>query len=143
MNSKISSFIKNNKGLLLLNIVLIWIIFSFIIYPNISLIKNTFILNGEISLRAVDKLLSSERAMKSLLNSFILAVSLSVTVNIFGIFVVLITEYFQIKGSKILKLGYFTPMIYGGIILASGYKLIYGETGVVTSILIKIFPICR
>lgn len=140
MNSKISSFIKNNKGLLLLNIVLIWIIFSFIIYPNISLIKNTFILNGEISLRAVDKLLSSERAMKSLLNSFILAVSLSVTVNIFGIFVVLITEYFQIKGSKILKLGYFTPMIYGGIILASGYKLIYGETGVVTSILIKIFP---
>lgn len=140
MNNKIVNFVKNNKGALLLNLVLIWIIFAFIIYPNVSLLKNTFIINGNISFRAVEKLLSSERAMKSLLNSFILAVSLSVTVNIFGIFIVLITEYFDIKGSKILKLGYFTPMIYGGIILASGYKLIYGETGLVTMALIKIFP---
>lgn len=140
MNNKIVNFIKNNKGALLLNLVLIWIIFAFIIYPNVSLLKNTFIINGNVSFRAVEKLLSSERAMKSLLNSFILAVSLSVTVNIFGIFIVLITEYFDIKGSKILKLGYFTPMIYGGIILASGYKLIYGETGLVTMALVKIFP---
>lgn len=140
MNNKIVNFVKNNKGALLLNLVLIWIIFAFIIYPNVSLLKNTFIINGNVSFRAVEKLLSSERAMKSLLNSFILAVSLSVTVNIFGIFIVLITEYFDIKGSKILKLGYFTPMIYGGIILASGYKLIYGETGLVTMALIKIFP---
>ena len=72
--------------------------------------------------------------------SFILAVSLSITVNIFGVFVVLITEYFDIKGSKILKIAYFTPLIYGGIILASGYRLIYGETGVVTTLLVKIFP---
>ena len=140
MNNKIVNFVKNNKGALLLNLVLIWIIFAFIIYPNVSLLKNTFVINGNVSFRAVEKLLSSERAMKSLLNSFILAVSLSVTVNIFGIFIVLITEYFDIKGSKILKLGYFTPMIYGGIILASGYKLIYGETGLVTMALIKIFP---
>ena len=140
MNNKIVNFVKNNKGALLLNLVLIWIIFAFIIYPNVSLLKNTFVINGNVSFRAVEKLLSSERAMKSLLNSFILAVSLSVTVNIFGIFIVLITEYFDIKGSKILKLGYFTPMIYGGIILASGYKLIYGETGLVTMALVKIFP---
>lgn len=140
MNNKIVNFVKNNKGALLLNLVLVWIIFAFIIYPNVSLLKNTFVINGNVSFRAVEKLLSSERAMKSLANSFILAVSLSVTVNIFGIFIVLITEYFDIKGSKILKLGYFTPMIYGGIILASGYKLIYGETGLVTMALVKIFP---
>lgn len=140
MNNKFLNYLSNNKNKILLNGILIWIIISFIIYPNVSLIKNTFVVNGDVSLRAVDKLLSSERAMKSLVNSFILAVSLSLTVNIFGIFIVLITEYFDIKGSKILKLGYFTPMIYGGIILASGYKLIYGETGIVTSFLIKIFP---
>lgn len=140
MNNKLLNYLKSNRNKILLNSILIWIIFSFIIYPNVSLIKNTFVINGDISLRAIDKLLSSERAMKSLFNSFILAISLSLTVNIFGIFIVLITEYFDIKGSKILKLGYFTPMIYGGIILASGYKLIYGETGIVTSFLIKIFP---
>ncbi len=93
MNNKIVNFVKNNKGALLLNLVLIWIIFAFIIYPNVSLLKNTFVINGNVSFRAVEKLLSSERAMKSLVNSFILAVSLSVTVNIFGIFIVLITEY--------------------------------------------------
>lgn len=140
MKNKILISLKNNKKILILNMILIWIIFAFIIYPNVSLIKNTFVINGNVSFRAIEKLLSSERAIKSLINSFILAVSLSLTVNIFGIFIVLITEYFDIKGSKILKLGYFTPMIYGGIILASGYKLIYGETGLVTLFLTKFFP---
>ena len=96
IKDKIVDFLKNNKLLILLNLVLIWAIVAFIIYPNLSLIKNTFITNGSVSFRAVEKLLSSERAMKSLVNSFILAVSLSITVNIFGIFIVLITEYFDI-----------------------------------------------
>lgn len=140
MENKGLVYIKNNIGKILLNLLLGWIIISFIIYPNLNIIKNTFVINGDISFKAFGKLLSSERAVKSLVNSFILAVSLSITVNIFGVFVVLITEYFDIKGSKILKVAYFTPLIYGGIILASGYRLIYGEIGVVTTLLVKIFP---
>lgn len=139
MNNIIKN-IKENKLKFLLNIFLIWFIFSFIIYPNLNLIKDTFIVNGNISLKSVTKLLSSERALKSLINSFILAISLSFSVNIVGIFIVLVTEYYHVKGAKFLKLGYLTTLIYGGIVLASGYKFIYGENGIITKILINYIP---
>lgn len=57
-----------------------------------------------------------------------------------GISLVLITEYFDIKGAKILRLGYMTTLIYGGIILVSGYKFIYGKTGILTTLFAKIIP---
>lgn len=130
--------IKNGKGLL--NLFLIWLIVAFIIYPNLNLLKTTFFINGELSLNSVNKLLSSKIALKSLMNSFILAVSLSLTVNIIGIFIVLVTEFYEVKGAKILKLGYFTTLIYSGILVASGYKFIYGENSFVTHGLQSIFP---
>ena len=43
-------------------------------------------------------------------NSFLLAVALSVTVNVVGIFIVLVTQYFQIRGSRVLFLGYATTL---------------------------------
>ena len=78
--------------------------------------------------------------MNSLKNSFILAISLTITVNIVGVSLVLITEYFDIKGSKLLRLGYMTTLIYGGVILVSGYKFIYGSNGYITNILASMFP---
>ncbi|WP_082680610.1 ABC transporter permease, partial [Oceanivirga salmonicida] len=115
MNNNLVRYIKKIS----LHVVLFWIIIAFIIYPNIDLVRNTFIVGGQVSLKAIDKLLSSQIAIDSLKNSFILAFSISITVNIIGIFIVLVTEFFDIKGSKILKIGYFTTMIYGGIVLVS------------------------
>ncbi|RDY27629.1 iron ABC transporter permease [Romboutsia weinsteinii] len=120
--------------------MLAWFIVSFLVIPNINTLYTTFFIDGSFSLEAVQKLLSSERAMSSLKNSFILAVSLSVTVNIIGISLVLLTDYFDIKGSKILRLGYMTTLIYGGLILVSGYKFIYGGNGFITNFLVDIFP---
>jgi len=86
------------------------------------------------------RLFSSPRAVRSLKNSFILATTLLFTVNIIGIFLVLVVDYFDIKGAKILKLGYMTTLIYGGVVLASGYKFVYGANGIMTKILVSIFP---
>ena len=69
-----------------------------------------------------------------------LAPSLSLTVGFVGISLVLITEYFDIKGAKILRLGYMTTLIYGGIILVSGYKFIYGSNGFLTNLFARIIP---
>lgn len=130
--------IKKGKGLL--NLFLIWFIVAFIIYPNLNLLKTTFFINGELSLNSINKLFSSKIALRSLMNSFILAISLSLSVNIVGIFIVLITEFYEVKGAKILKLGYFTTLIYSGIIVASGYKFIYGENSFITHGIQNIFP---
>lgn len=117
-----------------------WFVIAFLIFPNLNIYYEIFFSDGKFSLEAIEKLLRSERAMRSLYNSFLLACSLVVTVNIVGIFLVLIVEYFDIKGAKLLRLGYFTTLIYSGVVLVSGYKLIYGETGFMTKVLSGIFP---
>lgn len=120
--------------------LIIWAIIAFLVFPNIGLITETFSDEGEFTLSTYERLFNSERAVRSLRNSFILAFSLVITVNILGTFVVLITEYFDIFGSRILKLGYSTTLIYGGIVLATGYKFVYGANGIVTRIISYIYP---
>ena len=125
---------------LVVGVVLTWFIAAFLVWPNANVLSATFFPDGSFSGRAAEKLLSSDRAMKSLGNSFMLAVALSITVNIVGIFIVLVTHYFKIRGSRFLFLGYATTFIYGGIVLAAGYKFIYGEKGIVTVLLAGMFP---
>ena len=118
----------------------VWFILACLVLPNINTVVSVFWQEGQLTFEPLHKLLSSERAMKSLRNSFILAPSLSITVGVIGISLVLITEYFDIKGAKILRLGYMTTLIYGGIILVSGYKFIYGSNGFLTNIFASIIP---
>jgi iron(III) transport system permease protein len=125
---------------IVVGVVLTWFIAAFLVWPNANVLIETFFPDGRFSGRAAEKLLSSDRAMKSLGNSFMLAIALSITVNIVGIFIVLVTHYFKIRGSRILFLGYATTFIYGGIVLAAGYKFIYGEKGIVTVLLAGMFP---
>ncbi|MGW8824140.1 ABC transporter permease [Paenibacillus lautus] len=117
-----------------------WFVIAFLIYPNLNIYGEIFFKDGKFTLQAAEKLFSSERAMRSLYNSFILAFSLVITVNVVGITLVLISEYFDIKGAKFLRLGYFTTLIYSGVVLVSGYKFVYGEEGFMTKLLVQWFP---
>lgn len=131
----------SNLPNILIFLGLTWYILTNLIIPNLNVIYTTFVsAEGDLTLTAVNKLLSSPRAMRSMRNSVVLALSLAVTVNIVGIFIVLVTEYFDIKGSKILRLGFMTTLIYGGVVLVSGYKFIYGPDGYVNKALLSIFP---
>lgn len=118
----------------------IWYIIAFLIYPNIQTIVNVFYQDGQFTFRAFEKLFGSAKAMRSLRNSLILAPCLSLSVGVIGISLVLITEYFDVKGASILRLGYMTTLIYGGVILVSGYKFIYSSNGYLTKFLVEIFP---
>ena len=131
---------KLSPGMILLIAFFAWFILACLVLPNLNLIRQVFFGEGGMTFEPFRKLLKSKRAMKALRNSFILAPTLSLTVGFVGISLVLITEYFDIKGSKILALGYMTTLIYGGIVLVSGYKFIYGSTGVITQLLVKFFP---
>ena len=124
----------------LIRIGIIWFLVTFIIYPNIDLVLSVFVKDGQFTLDAVNRVLKSPRAIQSIMNSFKLALSLIVTVNVVGLLCVLFTEYFDIKGAKILKLGYMTSLIYGGVVLATGYKFVYGPYGMITRILQNFLP---
>ncbi|KMY48412.1 ABC transporter permease [Peribacillus loiseleuriae] len=140
MKKFINVHVHNKIYLWLVGIILTWFIAAFLVLPNVNILYTTFFADGAFSLEPFQKLISSKRAMNSLLNSFILGITLVITVNITGVFLVLVTDYFAIKGAKILRLVYFTTMIYGGLILVSGYQFIYGNSGFLTTALVKIFP---
>lgn len=111
----------------------VWFAAAFLVLPNVSLLTATFAPDGQLSLTAVERLLSSERALRSLGNSLLLASALAVTVNVVGIFIVLVTQWFRMRARRVLWLGFATTFIYGGIVLAAGYNFIYGRYGFVTN----------
>jgi iron(III) transport system permease protein len=117
-----------------------WAIVAFLVWPNANLLIETFFPDGAFSGSAIERLLSSERALRSLGNSVLLAFALAISTNVVGVFVVLVTRYFQVAGSRILWLGYATTLIYGGIVLAAGYRFVYGDDGIVTTLLVSWFP---
>ena len=73
-------------------------------------------------------------------NSLKLAICLVITVNVVGISLVLLTEYFDIKGARILRVGYMTTMIYSGVALVTGYMFLYAGDGMITTLLKNAFP---
>lgn len=77
---------------LLLKIVVAWALIAFVVYPVISLLFQTFWHDGSLSTEVFGKVFSSARAVQSLKNSFILAFTLVVTVNVVGTLCVLFTE---------------------------------------------------
>ncbi|WP_220140413.1 iron ABC transporter permease [Streptomyces sp. KM273126] len=120
--------------------VLLWFVFAFLVFPNLVMLREIFFPDGSFSMRAFAKLWSSDRARASLLNSFLLAAVLSVTVNVVGVFIVLATRYFALRGARLLWLGYATTLVYGGVVAVSGYTFVYGEHGFATRLLLDIFP---
>ena len=134
------AFRKPTVGSVVLFIVFAWVLLACLILPIGNLLKIVFFENGSFSMEPFRKLISSPKAMKALRNSFILAPTLSITVGIVGISLVLITEYFDVKGAAILRLGYLTTLIYGGVTLVSGYKFIYGSSGILTTFMRQFFP---
>ncbi|WP_445338469.1 ABC transporter permease [Clavibacter sp. CFBP 8614] len=139
MRTPVRALLRSPLGVVVL-IAALWFIVTFLVFPNANLLITTFFPDGSFSGRALEKLVSSDRAMRSVGNSLLLAVTLAITVNVVGIFIVLVTEYFVVRGSRVLWLGYATTLIYGGIVLAAGYDFIYGRYGFVTAIAQRVVP---
>lgn len=124
---------------LIVGVVTAWFIVAFLIVPNVELLQAVFAPKEGLS--AWEKLARSRPAQRSLVNSLILAVVLTITVNAVGVFIVLVTRYYDIKGARFLWLGYATTLVYGGIVLVSGYKFLYGPNGMLTSALTTVIPV--
>mgnify|MGYP000798317012 CR=1 FL=1 len=98
----------------------IYLFFGFMLLPCLNTLMsifNTTNAAGERDPLAVIRFFFAGNMPSYVLNSLKLAVCLVITVNIVGISIVLLTEYFDIKGAKILRLGYMTTLIYSGVAL--------------------------
>ncbi|WCC80912.1 iron ABC transporter permease [Cutibacterium equinum] len=137
MKSDMRAMLRNPM-FIVVGVISLWFIVTFLIVPNVALLETVF--SHQEGMSAWQKLSMSEPAKKSLVNSLILAITLSITVNVVGIFIVLVTRYYDIKGARFLWFGYATTLIYGGIVLVSGYKFLYGPNGILTRALTAIVP---
>lgn len=115
-------------------------IFVFLIYPNLTLLKITLFSKGSFDFQPVRQILGSDRVIKCLINSFTLAICLTVTVNILGIFEILVLDYYEVKDSKWLNIAYHSPLICNGMVLVMAYNFLFGGQGFVTANLMKALP---
>lgn len=125
---------------LLMFSVIAWFLLTFIIVPVISVFQTTFFSDGAFSFEAIEKLVKSERVRRSLSNTYQMAFWSVITVTINGIFQILVTEYFDVKGAKFLELTFMIPLMYGGISLVTGYNYLYSANGYITRLLLQVFP---
>lgn len=121
----------------------VYLFFGFMLLPCLNTLTSIFTTknaSGEADPFAVIRFFFAGNMGQYVMNSLKLAIALVITVNVVGISIVLLTEYFDIKGAKILRLGYMTTMIYGGVALVTGYLFLYDSDGILTTLLIKLFP---
>ena len=120
-----------------------YLFFGFMLLPCLNTLTSIFRVknaDGTADPFAIIRFFLAGKMKRYVWNSLKLAIYLVVTVNVVGISLVLLTEYFDIKGAKILRMGYMTTMIYSGVALVTGYMFLYASDGMLTSLMKNAFP---
>ena len=121
----------------------VYLFFGFMLLPCLNTITQIFTVqgaDGKTDPLAVIRFFFAGNMPSYVWNSLKLAISLVITVNFVGISIVLLTEYFDIKGAKVLRLGYMTTLIYSGVALVTGYLFLYDSNGMLTTWLANVIP---
>ena len=121
----------------------VYLFFGFMLLPCLNTITQVFTVkdaNGNVDPLAVIRFFFAGNMPTYVWNSLKLAICLVITVNIVGISIVLLTEYFDIKVAKILRIGYMTTLVYSGVALVTGYLFLYDSDGILTTWLASKFP---
>ena len=117
----------------------VYLFFGFMLLPCLNTLTQVFTANPDDPF-AVIKFFFAGNMPSFVWNSLKLALALIITVNVVGVSIVLLTEYFDIKGARILRLGYMTTLIYSGVALVTGYLFLYDTDGIITTWLSNAFP---
>ena len=120
-------------------LLFVYFFLGFMLLPCLNTLTSVFTAKEGDPL-AVLRFFFAGSMLNDVLNSLKLAVCLVITVNLVGITLVLLTEYFDIKGARVLRLGYMTTMIYSGVALVTGYLFLYDNDGIITTLLSNAFP---
>jgi iron(III) transport system permease protein len=143
MNTDKKRFSPERVLRIILLILFTYFFLGFMLVPCLNTLTSIFAERNAAGARdpmAVIRFFFAGTMGQYVLNSLKLAVCLVITVNVVGISLVLLTEYFDIKGARVLRLGYMTTMIYSGVALVTGYMFLYAGDGMITELLKNAFP---
>ena len=117
-----------------------WFVIGFMIVPVVKIFQKAFFTNGEFSTDNIVKVLSSKSIQQTIWNTLFISLLTVLSVNAVGIFQILVTEYFDIKGAPFMRFVFLVPLILTSISLVTGLQFVFNEYSVINVFLQHIFP---
>jgi iron(III) transport system permease protein len=128
--------IKNNRsiekiGITAVVLSIVIFILLFLIGPVFQLLQQGVFNNLSDLPNTISDIIQSKSIMQSLWDTLIMAVLTVITVNILGVFQLLVTKIFNFgKYSKIFENVFSVALVCNGIIIVVGYLFLFGSNGV-------------
>ncbi|WP_172295998.1 iron ABC transporter permease [Pseudoruegeria sp. HB172150] len=120
--------------------MLSWAIVAFLYVPLGTVLSAAFYREGSVTTETIARLAGARNVRSALWNTFWMAGATVITVNIVGLFQVMVLEFVKVRGAGILKIAYATPLVFGSVTAITGYNFVYGDSGAVTELLTRFFP---
>ena len=117
-----------------------WFVAAFMIVPVVKILQKAFFANGSFSTDNIVKVLSAKSIQKTIWNTLFISLLTVGSVNIVGLFQVLVTEFFDIKGAVFMRLVFFVPLVLTSISLVTGLQFVFNEYSVLNIFLANLIP---
>ncbi len=117
-----------------------WFVIAFMILPVVKIFQKSFFASGSFSTGNIVKVLSSKSIRQTLLNTLVMSVLTVLSVNIVGLFQILVTEFFDVKGAAVMRFVFFVPLVLTSISLVTGLQFVFNEYSVLNLFLAHVIP---
>lgn len=132
-------FQSKNPISFLYKIAIFWFLIGYIILPIFYTFAEAVSVDGTKDLRLISEYLGEAQNQQVIVNTLKLGVLTVLICGIIGISMAFYMTYHCTRFKKLLHLAFLTPMMIPGIIIVIAYLQLYGETGIITSLLCHIF----
>ncbi len=117
-----------------------WFVAAFMIVPVVKILQKAFFASGTLSTDNIVKVLSSRSIQTTIRNTLVISLLTVLSVNVVGLFQVLVTEFFEIRGARFMRFVFFVPLILTSISLVTGLQFVFNEYSVVNAFLENLIP---
>ena len=118
-----------------ISIILAFLFAFFLVYPLINLLREAIFVNGEFTLSAFETFFSRPYYTNSILNSFKIAISVTIFSLLLGIPFSYFYTFYKIRGKKILFVLVLLSTMSAPFIGAYAWILLMGNSGLITQFL--------
>lgn len=135
--------IVQNKNLLelLYKVMLFWFLLGYIVLPIFYTVSEAVTLDGVKDWSLFWKYLADSKNQQVIFNTIKLGILTVLICGVIGIAMAFFMTYHCTRFKKLIHLILLTPMMVPGIIIVIAYLQLYGETGIITSLLCHVFSL--
>lgn len=117
-----------------------WFVTAFMIIPVVRIFEKAFFADGSFSAANIVKVLSSRSIQQTIINTLVMSLLTVLSVNVVGLFQILVTEFFDIHGARFMRFVFFVPLILTSISLVTGLQFVFNEYSVLNAFLGNLIP---